>query len=199
MLFVSSQFKMGKTLKFSNDADGLQDSFELLFNGSVVDTVLTSYGLKQLKNNTIAYFKVNSFKIVNSQYIKEIYGEGYDFLGNPYDLIIRNKNGYFSLKDLVPEYSSTFSMSIFENDKVYFWGVNYNKELITTEMSAISLNYITKEIIKVPVYNHLLETDYNDILGYPKIKTKDVIIFKSIHGTFNVNFKLFTSTKIKNG
>lgn len=145
---------------FWNELD--EDKFLVLeFKNKTVDSIDTYFGVYSLKNKDIVYLKISEDKTDEFNFKKDtIYGSIDRY-------IILKRGSKKSLKDLTLYFDDYFSSPIFKNDKIYFWGIDYNEKTNLGKIYATEYNLLTSKTKQKFLIQDDLATDFRGYFKEP--------------------------------
>lgn len=155
---------------FWNELD--EGKFLILeFKDKTIDSIDTYFGVYSLKNKDIVYLKVSKDKTDDFDFKKDtVYGSTDKY-------IILKKGSKKSLKDLTLYFDDYFSSPIFKNDKIYFWGIDYNEKTNLGKIYATEYNLLTSKTKQKFLIEDDLATDFRGYFKEP-YENNDKIIFE---------------------
>ena len=182
----SNDFKVLKSGVFWNELE--EGKYEIISNqNGFLDTIDKEFGFNKLRNNSYLYLSVQAYNSDEFSLRKDsIYGSI-----DKYFLL--NDKSNKAVNELTQNLDEYFSSPILKDDKLYFWGIEFNKERDTlSKIYASEFNLITNKTIKYFLFRDDLGTDFRGYFREPYIKNNKVIFEDNENQkwTFNKDFEL---------
>ena len=182
----SNNFKVIKSGVFWNELD--EGKYQIISSqNGFLETIDKEFGFNKLSDNSYLYLLVKRYNSNEFNLRKDsIYGSIDKYF------LLKNKSTE-AVSDLTQNLDDYFSSPILKGDKLYFWGIEFNKNTDTlSKIYATEFNLITKNTIKYFLFKDDLGTDFRGYFREPYIKNNKIIFEDNSNQKwiFNKDFEL---------